>query len=49
MPRTSEEYTCTVVFTEGSDKRITEAFVDLYYDRQRGLTKQDSNADDKSA
>lgn len=44
-----EDYTCTVHFTEGSDQRITEAFVDLYYRRLRGLTKQDKETDDETA
>ena len=39
-----EEYTCTVEFTEGSEQRITEAFVELYFNRQRGITKTDDNA-----
>lgn len=25
------EYTCTVTYTEGWEKRVTEAFVDLYF------------------
>ncbi len=33
--RNNIEYTCTVTFTEGWEKRVTEAFVDLYYKRQR--------------
>ena len=44
-----EEYTCTVVFTEGSVQRITEAFVELYYNRHRGITKTDNSAGDQSA
>lgn len=39
-----KEYTCTVEFTEGSEQRITQAFVDLYYRRQRGLCGQDNDS-----
>ncbi len=39
------EYTCTVEFTEGSEQRITEALVELYYNRLRGITKTDDNAE----
>ena len=28
-----QEYTCTVEFTEGWQKRVTDAFVSLYYKR----------------
>lgn len=28
-----QEYTCTVEFTEGWQKRVTDAFVSLYYQR----------------
>ncbi len=46
--KTNEEYTCTVVFTEGSEQRITEALVELYYNRQRGITKTDDKAGDQT-
>ena len=49
MAKANDDFTCTVEFTEGSDKRITEAFVDLYYDRQRGITKTDDSAGDRTA
>ena len=48
MAKANDDFTCTVEFTEGSEQRITEAFVDLYYNRQRGLTKTDSGPDDKT-
>lgn len=42
-----EDYTCTVEFTPGWEKRFTQAFVDLYYQRlERGaesLVNRDSN------
>lgn len=46
MAKANDDFTCTVEFTEGSERRITEAFVDLYYDRQRGLTKTDNSVED---
>ncbi|MBO5033483.1 MAG: hypothetical protein J6D08_16655 [Lachnospiraceae bacterium] len=48
MAKANDDFTCTVEFTEGSEQRITEALVDLYYNRQRGLTKTDSGPDDKT-
>lgn len=39
--RAKKEYTCTVTYTEGYEQRITEAFVELYYNRLRGITKTD--------
>lgn len=37
-----KEYRCTVVYTEGWEKRVTEAFVDLYYKRiQIGAEEKD--------
>lgn len=30
-------YTCTAEYTEGCDKRLTEAMVDIYYNRLRGI------------
>lgn len=38
-----QEYTCTVEFTEGWQKRMTEAFVSLYYKR----LKQGKETDQK--
>lgn len=32
-----KEYKCTVEFTEGWQERITQAFVDLYYQRLEGI------------
>jgi hypothetical protein len=38
MPKKETEYTCTAIFTEGWQERLTQAFVELYYDRlKRGL------------
>lgn len=34
-----EDLTCTVEFTEGAIDRITQAFVDLYYQIQDGIYK----------
>lgn len=34
-----EPIECTVEFTEGADKRITDAFVDLYYQIKGGIYK----------
>lgn len=31
------EITCTVEFTEGATERITDAFVDLYYQIKQGI------------
>ncbi len=39
--RAKKEYTCTVTYTEGYEQRITEAWVELYYNRLRGITKPD--------
>jgi len=33
MARKKTEYTCTVTFTEGWQERLTQGFVDLYYNR----------------
>lgn len=49
MAKANDEFTCTVEFTEGSEQRITEAFVDLYYSRQRGISKTDDGAVDQTA
>jgi len=35
MPKKEIEYNCTVIFTEGWQERMTQAFVELYYDRLR--------------
>lgn len=34
--RNKKEITCTVEFTEGAIERITDAFVDLYYQIKQG-------------
>ena len=33
-----KNYTCTVTYTEGCEKRLTEALVDVYYNRLNGIT-----------
>lgn len=47
MAKADGEFMCTVEFTEGSEQRITEALVELYYNRQRGITKPDDGTGDK--
>ncbi|MDE5758700.1 MAG: hypothetical protein K2H85_08835 [Allobaculum sp.] len=32
-----KNYTCTVTYTEGCEKRLTEALVDVYYNRLAGI------------
>lgn len=34
-----EPIVCTVEFTEGAEQRITDAFVDLYYQIKDGIYK----------
>lgn len=34
------QYTCTAEYTEGCDKRLTEALVDIYYKRLKGIGKE---------
>lgn len=36
--RKKEEYTVTAHYTEGCEKRLTEALVDIYYNRKRGIS-----------
>ncbi len=45
--KTEEDFVCTVVFTQESEKRITTALVDLYYNRQKGMTKAEDETDQK--
>jgi hypothetical protein len=35
MAKQEKEYTCTVEYTEGCERRLTEALVDIYYQRKR--------------
>lgn len=35
-----KKYTCTAVYTEGCGERLTEALVDVYYNRLDGITPQ---------
>lgn len=37
-----QKYTCTVTYTEGYERRITEAFVELYYERLEGIVPMKS-------
>lgn len=38
MARKKPEYRCTAEYTEGCDKRLTEALVDIYYNRLKGIS-----------
>lgn len=50
-----QEITCTMEFTEGAGKRITDAFVDLYYGIRDGIyegplpPKENRDNEDKTA
>lgn len=46
--REKPNYTCTVTYTEGCEKRLTEALVDIYYNRQKGISpyKETKEKDD---
>lgn len=48
MAKQEKEYTCTVEYTEGCERRLTEALVDIYYQRQRDRNFE-SDAKDKTA
>lgn len=37
MARQPTKYTCTVEYTEGCSQRLTEALVDIYYNRLKGI------------
>lgn len=39
MVKETQEIECTVEFTEGAIQRITDAFVDLYYQIKQGIYK----------
>ncbi len=45
--KTEEDFVCTVVFTQESEKRITTALVDLYYSRKKGMTKAEDETEQK--
>lgn len=47
MAKSKEEYTCKATFTEGCEKRLTEALVDIYY--QRKLIEQVESKEEKTA
>lgn len=38
MAKKETQYTCTAEYTEGCDKRLTEALVDIYYNRKKGIS-----------
>ena len=50
MAKEREEIECTVEYTEGATQRITDAFVDLFYQIEQGiysgprLSKQEDTA-----
>lgn len=49
MARNKEEYTCTATYTEGCERRLTEALVELYYQRKQKeeierMTKKEKTA-----
>lgn len=47
MAKKEKEYTCTVEYTEGFEKRLTEALMDIYYSRKlkgETLKKNDKTA-----
>ena len=48
MAKKEEEYTCTVEYTEGSEQRLTEALVGIYYQRKRDK-ELENVTDDKTA
>lgn len=45
MARQPTKYTCTVEYTEGCSQRLTQALVDIYYNRLKGIRE----APDQSA
>ena len=52
MDKKGTTVTCTIEMTEGAEKRLTEAFVDLYYGIKAGIYKGPSligNRTDKPA
>lgn len=36
--RKIREYTCTAIYTEGCEQRLTQALVDIYYNRINGIS-----------
>lgn len=38
MAKKDKKYTCTAVYTEGCGERLTEALVDVYYNRLYGIS-----------
>ena len=36
--RKKREYTCTAIYTEGCEQRLTQALVDIYYNRINGIS-----------
>lgn len=47
MAKNKEEFTCKATYTEGCEKRLTEALVNIYY--QRKLTEQIEHKEEKTA
>lgn len=43
-----KKYTCTAIYTEGCEKRLTEALMDVYYNRLNGITPQPVSTKDTS-
>lgn len=38
MAKRDVKITCTAIFTEGCEKRLTEALVDIYYSRKKHMS-----------
>lgn len=45
--RNKEEITCTAIYTEGCGARLTEALVELYYNRKKYGEEQPLKKEDK--
>ena len=41
-----KKYTCTAVYTEGCSERLTEALVDVYYNRLHGISSPPKDTKD---
>lgn len=40
MARAPATYTCTAEYTEGCSQRLTQALVDIYYNRMKGIREE---------
>lgn len=40
MAREPATYTCSAEYTEGCSQRLTEALVDIYYNRKKGICEE---------